>query len=263
MEIGLLGFYREFYVLALMDLFGLAEVTHPARQVTPWSPSGLKQSAFGDAVFTLLTPVYYGPMAPIILGLDSDSHEGATDDEDEVDAADIVEDEDEEESEMEQPSFGAWQPIFQPYFPAWQNNLVLPGVKFRHGTFVFRVSLGRIWRLIAMPAKSTLYDLVVMILRSVKFDDDHLHRLSYRNRMGVTVLVHHPSVHRTPYTDQVRIGSLPLDAGESMDLIYDFGDNWQFAIKLERIDPPDSSRKAPRILESHGRPPKQYPDWEG
>ena len=33
-----------------------------------------------------------------------------------------------------------------------------------------------------------------------------------------------------------------------MELTYDFGDNWQFAVKLERIDPPDSTHKAGRIL---------------
>ncbi len=249
MEIGLFGFYREFYILALMDLFGLVELIHPARPVTPWIPSGLKQRTFGDAVFTLLAPVNYGRMAPVILGLEADGQEGSSDDEyeddEDVEAADIDEDdyEDDEETEMEQPSFGAWQPIFQPYFPAWQNNLVLPDVNFRQGTFVFRVSLGQIWRLIAMPAKSTLYDLVDMILRSLKFDDDHLHQFSYRNRMGATVMIHHPGMNEPPYTDEIRIGSLPLDPGQSMGLVYDFGDNWQFAVKLERIDPPDSTRK--------------------
>jgi len=33
---------------------------------------------------------------------------------------------------------------------------------------------------------------------------------------------------------------------------------WPFTIKLERIEPPDARRKAPRILDSHGKAPKQY-----
>ncbi len=50
-----------------------------------------------------------------------------------------------------------------------------------------------------------------------------------------------------------------------MKLTYDFGDNWRFDVKLVRIDPPDArSKKArkPRILESHGKAPEQYPNWD-
>jgi len=35
------------------------------------------------------------------------------------------------------------------------------------------------------------------------------------------------------------------------------------AIKLERVESPGAKVKAPRILESHGTAPAQYPDWEG
>jgi|GEM_PF-3022682 len=35
------------------------------------------------------------------------------------------------------------------------------------------------------------------------------------------------------------------------------------AIKLERVEFPGAKVKAPRILESHGTAPAQYPDWEG
>ena len=33
-------FYRDFYQLALMDLFGLIEVERPRHPVTPWCPAG-------------------------------------------------------------------------------------------------------------------------------------------------------------------------------------------------------------------------------
>jgi hypothetical protein len=162
---------------------------------------------------------------------------------------------------LELPRFGAWQPILQPYFPLWQKNLVLPQLKPRQGTFVFRVSLGKIWRLIATPTNATLDDLVDVILRSVKFDNDRLHQFTYRDRMGATVRVNHPATSEAPFSDQVRIGTLPLEPGQTMELIYDFGDNWPFTVKLERIEPV-ASRKAPRILESHGKAPKQYGDWD-
>ena len=146
----------------------------------------------------------------------------------------------------------------QPYFPSWQNNLVFPEPEIREGTFIFRVSLADVWRLIAMPATATLDDLVLWILRSVKFDDEHLYQLTYRNRMGSTVSVRHPACEESPYTDEVIIGELPLEPGQTMELLYDFGDEWHFTVKLERIEPPGDKLRAPRILESHGKAPKQY-----
>lgn len=262
-EIYVSGVDREFYLLALMDLFGLVEVQRPTRPVAPWGPAAVRHVPFGDAIFTLLVSLQdlrWEADFPVL------EHE---DEEDEDKDGNEVEDEDEEgeledqeEGALEQPRFGAWQPIFQPYFPSWQKNLTLPEREPCQGTFVFRVSLGKIWRLIAMPADKTLDDLVDVILRSVKFDNDHLHEFSYRNRLGAKVEVHHPAMDEPPYTDEVSIGTLPLEPGETMELTYDFGDNWQFTVKLDRIDPPDAKLKAPRILESHGKAPEQYQDWD-
>jgi hypothetical protein len=47
-----------------------------------------------------------------------------------------------------------------------------------------------------------------------------------------------------------------------MELVYDFGDNWQFTVTLERIERAETRIKAPRILESHGQAPEQYPRWD-
>jgi hypothetical protein len=54
------------------------------------------------------------------------------------------------------------------------------------------VSLGNIWRLIAMPADSTLGDLVTLILESVRFDDDHLYEITCRDRRGCQLKANHP-----------------------------------------------------------------------
>ena len=165
------------------------------------------------------------------------------------------------EEGLEIPRFGAWQPLFQPYFPEWRQNLELPEFEPRDGTFIFRVSLGKTcWRSIAMPADTTLGDLVNWILRSVNFDRDHLYEITYRDRMGVTCSASHPAMDEPPYADNISIGSLPLEPGQSMDLMYDFGDNWRFTIKLERVEPPSGKAKpkAPRILEKHGKSPVQY-----
>ena len=65
-----------------------------------------------------------------------------------------------------------------------------------------------------------------------------------------------------PYTDEVTIGSLPLEPGQTMQFHFDFGDDWKFDVKLERIEPPGARIKAPRIMEKHGKSPEQYPSWD-
>jgi hypothetical protein len=46
-----------------------------------------------------------------------------------------------------------------------------------------------------------------------------------------------------------------------MNFLFDFGDNWKFTVKLERVEP-RGARKRPRILERHGKAPPQYPAWD-
>jgi hypothetical protein len=96
----------------------------------------------------------------------------------------------------------------------------------------------------------------------VKFDNDHLYEFVYRDQLGRTVRATHEVCDSPVHTYEVEIGTLPLKVGESMTFHYDFGDDWRFNVKLERIDPPGSIKKLPRVLESHGKAPEQYPNAE-
>jgi hypothetical protein len=44
--------------------------------------------------------------------------------------------------------------------------------------------------------------------------------------------------------------------------MYDFGDCWKFAVKLERIEPAEKGPRTPKVLEKHGKAPRQYPHWD-
>ncbi len=222
------GLYREFYLVALMDLFGMLEVEHPSQPVQPWCPAGLKHTPFGDAVFTLLGQWWFT------------SRESFREDD-------------------EAAGFGKWQLLLQPYFPEWRQNLSFPEAQARKGTFIFRVSLGKMWRRIAMPADASLDDLLDWILEAVDFDHDHLYEFTYRDRFGGRVRAVHPACDDGPWADQIAIGELPLEPGQSLNLVYDFGDSWKFAVKLECIEP--RLGKKPRILERQGKAPVQYPDY--
>jgi hypothetical protein len=239
-SVVLTGFYHDLYNLALCDLFGLIKVEHARPPAVPWCPAGVSCLPFGDAVFTVLSAELLDSLG-MKYRLEEEEDDGP-------------------EEETLLPRFGVWQPLFQPYFPDWRENLELPAHETREGTFVFRVSLSKVcWRLIAMPADATLDDLVSIILHSVNFDDDHLYAFTYRDRFGVNVRAFHPLMDDGPCAEDVAIGTLPLELGQTMELHYDFGDDWRFAIKLERIDPPGAKSKAPRILEKHGKSPAQYP----
>ncbi|MBA3442744.1 MAG: hypothetical protein H0T92_23075 [Pyrinomonadaceae bacterium] len=43
-----------------------------------------------------------------------------------------------------------------------------------------------------------------------------------------------------------------------MEYLFDFGDQWRFDVRLEKIDPPDARIKKPGILEKRGEAPPQY-----
>ncbi len=234
------GISRDFFNLALLDLFGLIEVEQPSPAVAPWCPAGIKFLPFGNAVFTLLTARLFDSLGILPLNFHVNGDE-----------------------QMDVPRFGVWQPLFQPYFPEWKENLEIPTPEPRDGTFVFRVSLSKaIWRLIAMPADATLDDLVTMILRSVDFDADHLYAFNYADRVGAKARAVHPDMDDGPCAADIEIGTVPLEPGQTMELHYDFGDDWRFAVKLERIEPPGAKIRAPKILEKHGKSPRQYPRWE-
>ncbi len=235
------GIGRDFFHAALLDLFGLMRVEHPRKPVTPWCPAGLKHVQFGDALLTLLGgPIPENFEEHVALFMD-------------------------EVSGAEESPFGRWQPLFQPYFPAWRQNLTFPEDEPRSGVFIFRVAITKgVWRRIAIPADLSLDHLMGSILNAVKFDYDHLYVFKYRDRFGATVSAIHPNAEDGIPADEVRVGDLPLQPGQSMELTYDFGDNWQFDVKLESVGPPDNRLKKPRLLESHGAAPEQYPyaeDW--
>lgn len=165
------------------------------------------------------------------------------------------------------------RPGLLPYFPEWQNAFVLPQKLPRTGRHIFKVSLGKVWRRIAVEAEATLWDFSRLILTSVDFDDDHLDRFTYVNEQGRCIDVLHPYCQDGDrFTDEVTIGSLPLSEGSTMQYLFDFGDCWQFEVRLEAIEDSISAPSTPKtkkrrltqpspgeILESRGAAPPQYP----
>jgi hypothetical protein len=224
-----LRYWPGLHNLALLELFGLVEVGHgPPEQGKGWYIETVERTPWGDALLAALRAGFFDNVDNL-LALESE----------------------------EKAPFGVLQQALQPYFPAWQKNLPVPEWTFREGVHVFKVSLGRIWRRIAIPDRLTLDDLASAILNAVRFDHDHLYRFSYRNRFGVEDQIHHPYSDEGPSADEVEIGDVPLRVGQTMTFLFDFGDMWEFDVALEHVDPEIKIQK-PVVLEKHGDPPKQY-----
>jgi hypothetical protein len=231
--------YWGLHHISLMDMFGLAHVKHGEPQEGKgWIISEIKRTEFGQALTQLIWLGFpFRRVLDIAFGEDDDGETKA--------GGAIV--------------FDSYRELMSPYFPEWQNSLTLPQeVEYRDGLFTFKISLGKLWRRIVIPANLTLEDLNNAIQRAIKFDNDHLHCFIYKDPFGRSIRVNHPYMDDPPFSDQTRIGDTPLRPGETMKYIFDFGDNWQFDILLEAIDPPNPKVKEARVIESHGKAPNQY-----
>ena len=225
------------YQIALLQMFGLLEVqTGKSPQGQGWQLAQLKKTPWGKALFKLIVPTLYQSLP----------REG------------------EEQLEAEEAPFGHWQEQLQPFFPELTNYLCVPEGEASQGVYIFKVSLGKMWRRLGIPSDYSLYDLSRLILKAVDFDEDHLHRFSYKSRYGWTVRVNHPYSEEPPTTDEFLVEdlSLSLKPGQSLTYLFDFGDRWEFDVRWERIEPEGSEIKEPTIIESYGEAPEQYPDWD-
>jgi hypothetical protein len=219
--------------LGLLELFGLIAIQPvPLEPGKGWRIERVNRTPLGDALLALLYAGFFGDIDNIL----------ALESEDKI-------------------PFGVLQPALQLYFPEWKRNLSPPEWAFRDGVHIFKVSLGSMWRRVAIPASQTLDALASAILNAVEFDHDHLYEFSYQNRFGVTERVNHPYMDEGPWTSEVLVGDTPLKIGQTMTFVFDFGDWWEFDVTLERVDADMKVKKAV-VIEKHGEPPTQYPVWD-
>lgn len=145
----------------------------------------------------------------------------------------------------------------RPAIRGWQADLEIPAHIFQPGQHVFKVSLGTAcWRRIAIGGEAYLDELADMILDAFDFDPDHLYRF------GCTIEVDHPYLadhSDNALADAVKVGDIPLAKGLRIELLFDFGDQWTFALQTERVDFGPATEQ-PQVLEAHGKAPEQYGD---
>lgn len=229
-----LSYFPGLHNLALMEMFGLVKVTHGKPDAGKgWRVKKVEPLAPGNAIAQVIFA--HHPQDFLSWGLQLD---------------------------FTQP-WGELQSYFQPYFPEWQQNLAaIAPPEHQVGTYIFKVSLGNIWRRLAISSEATLESLAYLIRESVDFDSDHLDQFSFKNPMGTTTRIFHPYCNEGPFSDEVMVGDLSLKPGMSMTYLFDFGDCWEFNVVLEEIQPERPESDTFQILEIHGEAPEQYPSWD-
>lgn len=268
-----LRYWPGLHNLALLELCGLVKITHgTAQEGEGWQIERVAFTPFGDAMFALLgknqarlfgeqpSALDTGMSNDFIMAIDMIINEKKVSKAIAAGDKKYREEDAARAKETAANPFALWQPIFAPYFPDWRKNFALPAEeKMPQGVCVFKVLLDKdIWRRIRIPSSAPLDELSTAILDAFKFDDDHLYAFIFRDRLGREEEIQHPSMHTSPSTSNTTIGEVPLQVGEMMTYLFDFGDNWQFGVLLEKIDAPNARIKKARVLESHGTAPEQY-----
>ena len=162
-------------------------------------------------------------------------------------------------AECKSLQLGALKPAFKPYFPKWHQNLELPEPEIRTGKYTWRVSVGKPWRRIEIPGELSLESLAAAILNAFDFDNDHLYHFEYRDQRGQKIEIVCPQINdASQWADEVAIQDLPLAEGSTMIFVFDYGDNWQFTLKLESVTEVDPKLKGPKVIQRSGKSPVQY-----
>ncbi len=241
----MLRYYPGLHNLALMALFGLLEIRlKPPTEGRGWQPEWMRMTDWGNLLLgSYATFIRQSRTSETGSSLPTLGFTGRFE---------LLE------------YFESWSRVMRPHIKGWHRDLAIPEPAFQPGPHLFKVSLGtKCWRLIAIRGDSCLDELAMAILDAFDFDSDHLYRFSYKDRFGRTFDVDHPYIAResdNALTDQVKVGDLPLYPGMGIDFLFDFGDQWEFKIRTERMNI-EAVVDKPQVLETHGKAPEQYGGW--
>lgn len=147
--------------------------------------------------------------------------------------------------------------------------------------FVFKVALQvdkKIWRRIAVRSDQTLEDLHDVIFDAFERYDEHLYSFylppaGSKGRRAMMDAVEYTSPFMFEEPDffgwaepqdasQTTIAMLGLEPKRRLRYLFDFGADWWHEVTVEHIDGIPDAAKYPRVVESRGDSPPQYPDFE-
>jgi len=158
--------------------------------------------------------------------------------------------------------------VFKKDFPAFkQHSFGTKKIKEkRTGIFVFKVSWGKVWRRVEIIHEASLFDLAKIIIEIFEFEDDHLHMFKFVDKQGLPVTYDDPRTldysDGNAMTNEITLDNLPLPVKSSMTFVFDFGDWWEFDVKLEKVKSGTFDDFMADVTAAEGEPPEQYPDYD-
>lgn len=158
------------------------------------------------------------------------------------------------------------QPQLSLYFPEWHNTLVLCDYEFTPALYIMTIYLNNVWRKISIPNSIYLDEVVEIIMDFFDFDPLHLHKFIYQDPTGNICYLFHPETdlfyerEECDYSNKYRLGDIPFKIGESLTLIFDLRQEWEFSLTLEQIELLSSANQEPQLLESKGEAPDNSQD---
>lgn len=228
------GYFLGTYNLGLMDLFGIVELTEgKPKDGEGWQITKVERTDFGEALLAVLAKEFFA-------------------DPDRFLAYDFGQD----------TNFSALKPYLQAYFPHWQKTIEIKIPEPQKGAYIFKVTLYDIWSAkLAIDSTRTFKELAETIISAVGFYNDHLYSFTLKNRFGGTFEIGHPYMEDMYSSAEIMLEQANLRIGSNIEFLFDFGDNWEFELMLESINP-DEVKQVTRILETKGEAPEQYPEWD-
>ena len=133
-------------------------------------------------------------------------------------------------------------------------------VRFRE-VLQFRIFLHGVqplvWRRIRVPSDFTLARLHRVIQAVMDWQDYHLHEFTIAGRVYSVPDPDYDGDREVVDDRTVRLRDLSLSAGDHLEYLYDFGDNWQHALELEEVLQGDADDIGPLCLEGECSTPPE------
>jgi len=114
-----------------------------------------------------------------------------------------------------------------------------------------------------VDSASTLGDLHFEIHNATEFDNDHMYEFYISRTPRSQKRIAFNDDNGMVY-DTTLASIYPLESGNKLYYIFDYGDDWLFKITKSRKKEQEASKgkKYPNIIAELGSRPEQYPDWD-
>lgn len=141
-------------------------------------------------------------------------------------------------------------------------------------TYILRVELcskKSIYRNIEIEPSKSLYQLAEAIVATFGFDFDHAFGF-YSGLKPATMMKSLPRYELfadmgtaepgTSGVKKTRISQAFAEIGHTMMFLFDYGDDWRFRVSLKVKGTKLAKVRYPRVVETRGEAPPQYPDFD-